>query len=92
MSRWRLTTWLFLIFNVVMVGVVLLLLWSTVGPSPPVCDHLSGNDRTACAMAEGLGGGYQKAIQLLFGLGTVAIVWPIGLIIIATAWLRGRGG
>ena len=90
MPRWRHATWAFLIFNVVMVGIVLLVLWSVLDLSSS-CDHLpSGpeyaNDHTACTMGAGLG----AAVRFWLWMLAVAIIWPIGLIVIAIAWLKGR--
>ena len=91
MSRWRLATKAFLIFNLAMVGLVLAVLWSVFGSSP--CDLIPNgpgyaNDHTACAMGEGFAG----AFRFIYGMAAIAVLWPIGLIIIVIAWVRGRGG
>ena len=84
MRDWRPPTWAFIIFNIVMVGLVLLVLSSAFDPASS-CEHVQG-DRTACA----LGAGYGRAFTLIFGLGAIVITWPIGLVAIGVAWLKGR--
>ena len=90
MPRWRLTTWAFLILNVVMVGLAGLVLFDPFAPSSS-CDHIPygveyASDRTACAMGAGLGG----AVESFFRMAAIVIVWPIGLIIIGIAWATTR--
>jgi hypothetical protein len=70
MPRWRTATWAFLIFNVVMVGLVL-----AVGG---IADSQTNP-----------GGGFVVA---MLRMTAVVIVWPIGLVTIGIAWVKGRRG
>jgi hypothetical protein len=77
MPRWRLTMWAFLMFNVVMVGLMWLFLWLVLNSSS-WCDYEPG----ACAWRLGL-------FDAVRGLVAVAIVWPIGVVVIWSVWLHG---
>jgi hypothetical protein len=91
MPRWRTQTWAFIIFNVVMVGLVWLVLSSFLDSSYS-CDHIPyGSDRTACAMSAGFSGAIEVWVERL-AIATIVIIWSIGFIVIGTAWLVGRGG
>ncbi len=85
MPRWRLMTWAFLVFNVLMVGVLGLVLWDPFDPSS--CDHIPyGSDSTACAMGAGLG----DAVESVFRVVAIVLVWSMGLIILGIAWVATR--
>jgi len=68
MARWRPETWAFIIFNVVMVGLVLAV-FGSVGSQTSVHDQIG---------------------VLFLGLGLAIFIWPIGLLVLAVAWLRNR--
>ncbi|MFV2063455.1 MAG: hypothetical protein ACC726_08065 [Chloroflexota bacterium] len=77
MPRWRIETWIFISWNV---GMAALLASNLSGDRCAGIPY--GSSLTACAMG--------AAFEMLFAVLAIALLWPIGAVVIGSFWLRGR--